>query len=146
MFRIRQYTLSLCLCLTLITIPVNADQCAAPDEDAIVPASEEDRLDLIGRARVWGAVRRSGRSLAEGPLQGDPENRFDPGQEIRCDFVEPEDMARPRGTTEKFLCKYQGRPLWLKYHTKDEYNPGVWGEVQGTRSSDNRQWPLMKPC
>ena len=109
------------------------DNCPPPHPNAIVPATAEARLALIGRARIWMDDLRGDRTLLEGPWQVQSANRFAFNQEIRCRFIEPEGMTRPGGMTEKFSCDYQGRMLRVKYHSSREYNPGIWGEVLSTR-------------
>jgi hypothetical protein len=121
------------LVLLVPSVATTEPKCLPPHADAVVPETPGSRLEMIGRASVWMDNLRGGRSLLEGPLQPNPENRFTPGQEVRCQFVEPEHMQRVGGTTEKFQCKAEGRLLWVRYHTEKEHNPGVWGEILGTR-------------
>ena len=79
----RCVVLSALLGLGLWLAPAVADDCPPPGPDAVVPATEEERLALIGRARVFTEDPRGGRSLLEGPLQPDP------GQALRTESADP---------------------------------------------------------
>ena len=122
-----------CLCFFQLIAEATGTSCPPPHPDAIVPATEKVRLALIGRARIWMDDHRGDRTLLEGPWQEKSENRFSLKQLIRCRFIEPQEMSRPGGTTEKFTCRHQGRTLRVRYHSSREYNPGIWGELLSTR-------------
>jgi hypothetical protein len=97
--------------------------CPTPGPDSLVPASDAARSALISRSRIW--------------LDAPYEPTLDPGlsseKPIHCQFLEPQDMSRPGGTTEKFTCRRGEQELWIRYHRDSEYNPGIWGELLSTR-------------
>jgi hypothetical protein len=115
---------------------------------------ERDRMDAIRNADVWidGSLEKiSSRDLRSGPKH-DLFNK--PGQEIVCDFVEPDKGNLPGGQTPKFDCElpYKGKmkkfkvkydPYFNKINGKGAVrNLEVYGEILSTRL----MWALGFPA
>jgi len=108
----------------------------------IVPGSDQERLDYIGKARALLDIQRDGRTLLQGPKI----EKFDlsPNQQVTCDFIEPDSEDPPNGMSPKLKCdadingvkvkvkvKYQN-PI-LRDGLSIEPNDGIWGEMLSGR-------------
>lgn len=102
----------------------------------IQPQDERVRLKYIEMAGA-GLMKpdRKGRTLKEGPLKKKLNLEF--LEEINCTFNEPDFEDPPGGKTPKFFCEFEKggkkHTLKIKYHTKEEGNDGIWGELLSTR-------------
>jgi hypothetical protein len=107
--------------LLAITAAIPATQAASQKK----AAKKESLKSLISRAQVWMQVDVSSMDLWNGPA-GD--GSFEPGQEIRCDYLD----KKLSGLTPKFACKVPGSDDELKV----KYGGGngeVYAEVVATR-------------
>ncbi len=83
--------------------------------------SEAERLEAIGRARVWSAVDVAKVDLRSGPAA---EGAFAPNAWVNCVYKEQKEQS---GRSPKFVCETSpGHPLKVKYGPR---NAEVFGEV-----------------
>jgi hypothetical protein len=100
---------------------------AARGADKFPEPTDEERLELIRRARVWEPGDVAARNLYDGPPGRLP---YAVDAEVACDFV-PKQMT---GWSEKFACRLDdGTVVKVKYNRPDAYYKEAFGEVLGTR-------------
>ncbi|MCA2960171.1 MAG: hypothetical protein IOD12_07955 [Silvanigrellales bacterium] len=99
----------------------------------VVPASNEERADLIARARVWTPTSISSVDVLRGPDGG---RSWKLGETIKCTFQEPSKDDPLGGRTEKFMCiDESGDDLKIKYGSGN-------GEVAAEIAASRLLWAL----
>jgi hypothetical protein len=106
---------------------------ASIGSDLVVPATPEDRLDIIKRAQIYWPTRKANENLLDGPIQKKKGQKFAFNEVVNCKFVEPSDMEKPGGKTAKFKCERNGKRFKVKYSSSLDNNTGIWGEMLSTR-------------
>ena len=115
---------------------------------------ERDRIEAIKKASVWNEGWDE--KISNLDLRSGPEHPLfnKPGQEIECEFVEPDSKDLPGGRTPKFDCQlpFKGKMKTFKVKYDSYYNAKegkganrnleVYGEVLSTRL----MWALGFPA
>jgi hypothetical protein len=106
--------------------------------------TESERLDAIGRARVWSPVDVAKVDLRTGPLS---EGSFASNAWVDCEYKEQKNAS---GRSPKFTCETSpGHPVKVKYGPT---NAEVFGEVLATRLfwalgfAADRMYPVRVRC
>jgi hypothetical protein len=106
--------------------------------------TEGERLEAIGRARVWSPTDVAKVDLKAGPAG---EGGFSPNAWVDCKYKEQEDQS---GHSPKFVCETSpGHPVKVKYGPR---NAEVFGEVLATRLfwalgfAADRMYPVRVRC
>ncbi|MCI5157298.1 MAG: hypothetical protein D3906_02470 [Candidatus Electrothrix sp. AUS1_2] len=100
----------------------------------ITPQSDEARLNMIKNSVSWIGVDKTDFNMLAGPHQKKSHNRHLFDEVFRCTFEEPDPSDLPNGKTPKFWClDKEGHDFKVKYHTEQEKNSGIYGEILSTR-------------
>ena len=106
--------------------------------------TESERLEAIGRARVWSPIDVAKVDLRTGPAA---EGAFAPNAWVDCEYKKQKDQS---GRSPKFNCETSpGHPVKVKYGPR---NAEVFGEVLATRLfwalgfAADRMYPVRVRC